>query len=85
MHKSTPPAWFTPLPHPIVMRTAAEIESADARSLALRMDHMNAAMLRAGLPPAALRSEYPIGYGPGQLMHGSNRAALAAYVDGAGA
>jgi hypothetical protein len=50
------------------------------------LDCVNLSRMKAGLPvhPEARRSDYPIGYGPGQtLPAGPDRPAVAAYVDAA--
>jgi hypothetical protein len=79
----TKPRWFTPTAAAVLIRTDAEQESIAARAMALRIDHANLHCWREGSVPDALRSEYPRGYGPGQLLRGPERALVAAFVDAA--
>jgi hypothetical protein len=60
-------------------RTAGE----EARQHAWRLDVINKIWMDLGNPPwsEASRSQYPLGYGPGQTLTGLDRALVAAYVD----
>jgi hypothetical protein len=59
------------------------MEAHEVRSLALRLDLCNQWTMHQNLPPDTGRSSYPLGYGPGQMLKGPDRAAVAAYVDAA--
>jgi hypothetical protein len=63
--------------------TAGEEATREARQHAWRLDVINKYWMDLGHPPwsEASRTQYPLGFGPGQTLTGPDRARLAAYVD----